>query len=275
MTPFAKLTGLAIMGAVSALIFVGGLSAQTRRLENKVAPLSRQEANQRWTEFSIESRMADYCMSFTLEHIPRKGAETKRKGFIFGKQLGNTAFTRIVFDADSGGKEFLLENSPDNQRVWKFENGKLEEIKKSDWTKPFFNGCIYAPFDLLVPYRNWPVSYAGPDRIGQAVHYFDARSESFPDFKVRVALTREFNSPAQTQILGPNDEPIKTLSLGSIKKIDNVWLMLELSMRDESSRDKDKLIFTRGNLTIKNPAEIFRPESLGKMLDIPKLKNFR
>ncbi len=260
-----------LMSAVLALIFIHSLSAQTRRpIGDKITPLTQAEASERWKEFSQQGNLSDYCMRFTLTHILRKGDESQIFGTILGSQIGDKTYTRIIFD--SPRLEYLLLNSPNEKKVWKFENGKISELPSSEWQKPFLKGCIYSPFDILIPYKYWSAKYVGADRIGQAVHYFDATNPDFKNVVVRIALTREFNSPAQVQIFSSDGKKIKTLSLGSIKKVDGVWIMREASLRDDSSRDKDKLTFVRGSFKYLNPQDVFSPSNLGRAVSIPELK---
>ena len=53
----------------------------------------------------------------------------------------------------------------------------------------------------------------------------------------------------------------KTVSLGSVKKADGLWIVLELSARDEASRDKDKLRFRAAKFRADLPSSVFDPES--------------
>ena len=144
------------------------------------------------------------------------------------------------------------------------ENGKARELPRADWTKPFADGFIYSPFDLLMPYKFWNPKYDGPGRIGQAVHFFrlePPENAQGAGGAVRLALSREFSSPVQAQVLGADTRPAKTLKLASVKKIGSRWIMREAELRDESTRDKDILRFLSANFSEKIPASLFDARS--------------
>lgn len=265
-----------MMGALMALIFVSGSNAQPRREHEKVVPLDAEEARERWTEFAT-SRMADYCMDFSITHFPRRGQETVFDGEIFGMERNGAAFTRIRIKprGTEGISDFIFKNSPKESKIWKLESGKFRELGESEWFAPMIDGLIYSPFDLLLSYKFWTYSYAGPGRIGQAVHFFDLQAPQEAAgkvSKVRVALSREFNAPVQTETFDADGNAAKTLSLGSVKKVDGVWIMLKAEVRDESTRDKDKLQFTAAKLNAAISPETFDISDGSKMVEKPRLE---
>ena len=265
-----------MMGALVALIFVSGSNAQPRREHDKVVPLDAEESRERWTEFAT-SHTVDYCMDFTITHYPRRGRETVFDGEIFAIERGNTALTRIRIKPRKaeGISDFIFKNSPKESKIWKLEDGKFRELGESEWFAPMVDGLIYSPFDLLLSYKFWTYSYAGPGRIGQAVHFFDLQAPhavSDKVSKVRVALSREFNAPVQTETFNAKGEPAKTLSLGSVKKVDDVWIMLKAEVRDEATRDKDKLQFTAAKLNAEISPETFDVSDGSKMVEKPRLE---
>ncbi len=255
------------MGAAFlALIFVCESSAQVDRRHDKVARLSPEAAQECWREFSSAKIAADYCMAFKLTHIPRKAKETVYKGVIYGAASGDKAFTRLrVYNPEKNSEicDFIMELSPNDSKVWKSEGGKFIEIDKKDWAKPIGEGLIYSPVEILMPYKFWKAQYEGPGRIGQAVHFFTLTppgNESVNGIsKVRIALTREFNSPAQMEFFDENGNLSKTMSLGSVKKVDGLWIMLEASVRQESTRDKDKLRFEAAKMRANLDKKTFNP----------------
>lgn len=261
------------MGALAALIFVLETSAAPRSGvdSNIVRTLSTEEASIMWNEFSRSGIARDYCMEFTLSHRPRKGEESMAFGEIYGsKTPDGFDLTRLrIFERDSASNspkclaDYILVNDPRNQQVYKSENGVFKPVAKNEWGKPLVAGFILSPFDLMMPYKFWQHSYDGAGRIGQAVHFFKLSPNSSEQAAaaVRLALSREFSSPVQAQILDANSRPLKTLSLSSVKKIDSLWIMREASLRDESSRDKDILKFISVNFKAANPKRIFDPNS--------------
>ena len=235
--------------------------------------LSPDAASERWGQFASSRLGGDYAMAFDLTHRPLRGEDVKYKGYMLGAEFGGAVYTRIYvapLAAIENGETFILKNSPSGSAVWKFENGKFVELKKQDWQKPLIKGLLYSPFDLLMPYKHWQAKYAGAGRVGQAVHNFDLENSAFARQKVRVSLTRDFNAPAQIQIF-ENSVLKKTARLGSVKKVDGLWIMREASVKDNSTRNNDVLRFTHAKFKIALPKEIFAPTS-SKEIKIPSMQ---
>ena len=253
-----------LMGALLALIFVIGAHAAPRGGvdTSKVRELTKEEAQKQWTEFSKSGIAKDYTISFEVTHLPRKAKETRATGIIYGtKTPEGFDVSRIkITDENNNTAEYILKNSAFVPQVWrKSSDGKFVSIPQEKWSEPFLKGFILSPFDLLMPYKFWTPKYSGVGRIGQAVHFYTLKPASdFGDVKsVRIALSREFNAPVEATTYADAYTPLKTLSLSSVKKADGLWIMRELSLRDDATRDRDKLRFIKYNFSDKNPKKIF------------------
>jgi hypothetical protein len=114
----------------------------------------------------------------------------------------------------------------------------------------------------------------GGGRIGQAVYFFDlvppTKELAKEISRVRVAITREFNSPAQTEIYGANGDIMKKVTLGSVKKFDGLWVLREMSARDEKTRDKDKLEFRSGAVKTIIDSSVF--DATKKPVEPPRIE---
>ncbi len=246
------------------LIFLSSANAQSvRRPRTKPGlDLSPAAAQERWTEFTSSQLGSDYCMDFEIIHRPRKSKEIKYVGYMLGTERGGTLYTRIrIYPVSEPAKaeEYIMRNSISGGSVWRFKDSKFVKIDKADWLKPLYEGLLYSPFDLLMPYKYWQSRYAGAGHVGQAVHLYDLNSGEFPNSRVRIALTRDFNVPAQIQIFGVNGD--KTALLGAVKKVDDLWFMSEASVKDESTKDKDILRIKAVRFKITLPMSIFEPTS--------------
>ena len=234
--------------------------------------LSPEAAQERWQEFSNSKLGGDYCMLFEIKHRPRKSEETKYIGYMMGIERNGTVYTRIrVAPASTPTKiqEYILKNSPSVSEVWKFENTKFVQVPSKDWQQPMCDGLLYSPFDIPMPYKYWQSKYVGVDRVGQAVHLYDLTSPEFPSKTVRIALSRDFNAPSQIQIFGK--DCYKTANLGSVKKVDGLWIMREASIKDENSKDKDILRFTAACFKTNLPLAFFLPDA-PKDVKLPVMK---
>lgn len=275
------------MGALFALIFVSApeLRAQrTSRLHDKVQEISAADAEQRWLKFASSGMDGNFRMGFKIKHSPRRGESSLYSGEICGMSFGGSERIRVsvkIPDSNSSGgsAEFLLINSPLKKEVWKFCDGVLEKISEDKWHDAILENLIISPFDLLMPYKNWRASYEGAGRLGQAVYFYALKPEKIflgSVEKIEIALTREFNSPAQVVSYMKNnpDVPARTLTLGAVKKIEGFWTVLEFDVRDESTRDKDTLRFISAKMRAEFSKDIFEVENLGKpMKNLPLMES--
>lgn len=266
------------------LIFTFAISAfaqRARRVDTSVRPLSIADANERWAEFLSSRPVKDYCFKFDMTHLPRKSEGVEYFGYVWGKHLsGDTFFMRLkiakkVDEKESAEFLFLSENGI--CKMFKKFDGKVVEIPQSDWFKPILDGLIYTPFDFASPYKKWASNYAGAGRVGRAVHFFDMRPDAEfakknPNLKkVRIALSREFNAPFYTEYYGEGESPERTLLLGVIKKIDDIWFMKEVEMQDKKNRDKDKMEIVAIKFFNSIPFEIFDVKAFDKEIENPIL----
>lgn len=159
--------------------------------------------------------------------MPRRGESTFHSGSIWGRHISSDTFLqRIEINSKDPAKSaaaYLILSRGGAARVYAFDGSSVSEIPPEKWREPLLNGLIYSPFDLLAPYKGWPAAYAGPGRIVKAVHFFDLvpgaeDAAANPGLKkVRVALSREFNAPFQTEFFGPSGVE-RVLSLDSVKR---------------------------------------------------------
>ena len=57
-------------------------------------------------------------------------------------------------------------------------------------------------------------------------------------------MDTEFAVPVQTEIFGPSGRSEKTLSLVDVKKVGDLWVVKQVDVRNEVSRDKTRLSVT-------------------------------
>lgn len=243
---------------------------------SRVFPLTPEEAAQRWSEFSATRPAADYCFAFELEHKPRKGESRVYDGLIWGTAGDITqANTRISLrDRDSKEPaEFLILGNSGKPEIYRFKGGKTQKLETTQWLAPLMDGLIYSPFDVLMPFKTWDSSYFGPGRVARAVHFYDLKApENFSGAnisKIRVALSREFNAPFQTEFFDKNGDVSRVLSLGSVKKFDEKWIVKELEMFDKNSRDRDTIKIVSAKFLKEFPEGIFDVEKLSKSFEAP------
>ena len=262
-----------VLSTFFVLIFLPQLWAQGVRKPrfDTGLNLSAEAAAERWAQFANGRLAGDYCMAFVLEHRPRRAEETRYTGYMIGGERPDGTYTRIHIrraDAPAESADFIFRNSAGSSAVWKFDGKKFAVLPEALWRNPMLSGLVYSPFELLMPFKFWNVQYEGSGRAGQPVHFYELSSPKFAGVSVRVALTRDFNAPAQVSV--SDGASSKTARLSSVKKIDGVWVMREISVKDEASRDSDLLRFTAAKFGLKWGMAPFLPDSPAD-LEIPSL----
>ena len=265
------------MGTFIVLIFLPAASAQALKKPKFDAgvPLTEAAAAERWGEFAANRLGGDFCMKFSITHRPRRGEDVKYMGVIMGAERGDAVYTRIQIAPAANPdafESFIFKNGPRGSAVWKLENGKFAPLPPDRWFAPLCKGLLYSPFDIMMPYKFWDAKYAGSGRAGQPVNFFRLASAAFAQKTVEVALTKDFNVPAQIRIFA-GGALVKTARLGSVKKIGDVWIMREASVKDESTKDSDVLLFTAGKFKISLPQSAFQPDSSAQ-IRLPKMDKF-
>jgi len=259
------------MSTLGVLIFVFNLShaQRTLRTNDRVAPLPSEAAKERWQEFFNSRQSENYFFEFDLVHIPRKSESTTYKGFLLGKYFDGNYHTRLILSDEKSNEDFLMIYSNRGEhKVYKFDKeiNAPRLLEKSEWTNSFIKELISSPFEVFMPYKSWESFYTGAGRIGQAVYFYTLKSPSEDLPNVRIALSREFNHPVQSEFLKENIAQ-KTVSLSSVKKVGDYWIMKDVEIKDNISKDKDKMIVVAANLEDILDKKLFTPENLGKAIE--------
>ncbi|MBO6101965.1 MAG: outer membrane lipoprotein-sorting protein [Opitutales bacterium] len=281
MKTLLKIFAALILAAASALPAFG--QARKSNKAAQVRDISQADAARRWSEF-LESRPSgDYVFKFELEHMPRQSESAMYEGEIFGKYFSAQNFLMRVeirpAQSPEKTKKYLLKKIGGKIGVWEESAGKIKKLDDPrDWLRPMLEGLIYTPFDVLMPFKSWPCKYAGAGRAMRAVHFFDlCAPDGFPKgeadlSRVRVALSREFNAPFQTEYFDAKGEVSKAVNLSSVKKIDGNWIVKKIETLDKKSRDKDKITILRAGFFDALDPKIFDESALAEPAKIPELK---
>ncbi|MFI3290446.1 MAG: outer membrane lipoprotein-sorting protein [Opitutales bacterium] len=257
------------------------LEAQPRRqISDRVNDISAETASERWAKFMMSKQADNFYFCFELKHLPKRAKASTYLGEMLAKRINHTYHTRLCF-ADSQGNRydylFILEELSGKSQVYSydFETNATRQLNPEDLLQPLAKGLIYTPLDVLMDYKYWEAKYQRAGRISQAVYFFKLKSPYAWLGDVEIALSREFNSPEQTQFFSPKGELLRTFSLGSVKKIDDYWIVKTAEIKDEVSGDKDKFSITAANLKESLDANLFKKESLGKDIERILLEDIR
>jgi hypothetical protein len=211
-----------------------------------------------------------YYLEFELHELPRRGAERVYQGKLWGSRNARGPITRIALTGADGGERRLLLQNGEQSALWRLEGGRVVPLGLSAWFEPVVPGVELTAFDLEMPFLYWPG--ATVDKIervrGRPANQFVFRpppavAAQFPQLTgARAYLDTQFNKPLQTELLGRDGAVLKTLSLVDLKKIGEQWMVKSLDVRDETTRDKTRVLVTGAALNLALAPAVFEPAAL-------------
>ncbi len=91
--------------------------------------------------------------------------------------------------------------------------------------------------------------------------------------KVRAYLDSQYSALVQSEVTGAAGGALKTLSLLELRKVGDRWLLKDVDVRNEVTRDKTRLSMTGVAIGISLEAATFDPARLGEAVAPPARAN--
>ena len=255
-----------------ALFVAVSLGAQSRFDDDGFPQLSAESAAQVLRQFRQSGLIGDVCFRFEIVHQPRRGeSSAPLRGLVWAaSNMHAGTLLRVELDDPQGGPgvSFISIKKEQGARssLWVSRQGSAAVETVADGQgEPLAPGLLITPFDLQLPFTHWTQTrYAGTERSrGRPVHFFEATNpQAGQPAQVRFAVDRAYGALVQAVSLDAQSEKIRLLQVEEFSKVDEQWVLGECSIRDERSRDVDRLRFTAAALGLKLPASTFDPATL-------------
>ena len=194
-----------------------------------------------------------YIYRFQFTHFPSSGKPIIHHGMLSGP-CPNSSILRIDLvparQESSPSSSFLLFREEINPRVWRWEkkNPEVTSLPPGEWLAPWKAGINHTPFDLLMPFVNWPFQYEKSGRVcGRSAHLFLFSSPNhFSAFidnsrSIRLAIDHAYDAPLRIEYLDGGILPARVLSLQSFKKIDQHCVVKAIDAKDRDSGSRTRL----------------------------------
>ena len=219
-----------------------------------------------------------YIYRFDFIHYQKNQPGVVHHGLISGPSL-HSPLLRIDLLADQAGIDrlasFLLIRDRVQPQVWKWGNSSHEvhAVPAKNWLIPWIEGINHSPFDILMPFTNWPVEYQKSGRVcGRPAHLF---TYSLPQknnpylsvlSSVRLALDDAYDAPLRIEHMDGGVLPARTFSLQSFKKVGEQWIVkgIDAKERDSQSRTRYEILAVAHDLDLNENA--FQKEGLAHPL---------
>jgi hypothetical protein len=220
----------------------------------------------------------DYFLEFRLRLMPRRGAEVKEGGRLWGTRNALGPIQRVEL-GQAGVKGLWLIQNGVEPVVWQSKaDGTANLIPNEKLFLPLLAGADLTPFDLQMPYLYWEdFVFEGVSRIrGRPAHTFllyppaDYLATDSELVGVRVKLDTQFNALVQSELIGTDGRPYKTMSVLELKKAGEQWMVKTIDLRDERTRHKTRFEITGVALEQDFSPVIFSPDQLDLPLTAPK-----
>lgn len=221
----------------------------------------------------------DYYLEFDLSFLPRRGDAVVYRGRLWGSRNADGPVSRVVLEDGIGGvRKLLIQNGP-TPVVWLWEEGMTAAklLPESEVYAPLLPGAELTPFDLLMPYFYWDdFIFEGVSKVlGRAAHTFLVRvpvgdpADGGKLAGVRVQLDTQFRAMVQSELIGQDGEPYKSLTLRDLKKVSDQWMIKVVDLRNEVTRDKTRFEVRRAALNLDLSPRVFAPEALNESIATP------
>lgn len=209
---------------------------------------------------------------FDLRQMPRRGDERLFHGRLWGAQNERGPITRFELDVGKGGftHRLLVQSGPE-PALWVSDGGTSGASNDHALVMPLISGLEMTPFDLTMPYLYWlDFGVSGLQRIrGRPafIYLFTPPADfslAYPGIKSMAAyLDTQYDALVQSELVGNDGHLAKTLSLLELRKVGNRWILKDVDVRNEVTRDKTRLAVSAIAVGISVDPSTFDPALLG------------
>lgn len=220
--------------------------------------------------------------TFDLRVLPRRGEERTFQGRLWaGRNEQGNIYRVIVGEGTAAERRLLIQNGT-QPAIWSWSPGKaVEKVGVEAFFKPMLDGTELTPFELQMPFLYWSsFLYEGVNRVrGRPAYTFLMRTPGdialkYPELAaVRIQLDSQFKALVQSEWLGRDRKPIKSMTLLDLKKVGDAWIVKSIDFRNEQTRDKTRFAITGAAPGVSFLPRIFEPAELPSAIAAPSAES--
>lgn len=227
--------------------------------------------------FRAQRLQGDFCFKFLLEHLPRRGRTVRYEGTLWGSSNENGPVTRFSINPMSTREEsytlppleWIAQNGL-HSKVWGRvgEEGSFVALEDSALLQPLFEGVLYRPFDLLMPFIYWDqYEYEGPKAIGaRLVHQYRMHPPAglnLPEvYAVRMGLDSQYQALMRIEILDAKKKVATRFEVESFKKVQGQYIVKHITLGETSSGERTRFRVIAAAVGLQLPKGVFDYENL-------------
>lgn len=246
--------------------------------DKPVRKIDLQEGKARIEHFRNQRLEGDFSLKFELRHIPRRQDPIIYQGVMWGSWNEAGPIFRVqVWPQNIGHRglvEYIIQSGP-HPRVWrKDKDHSISELDKQAMLEPMFEGVLYGPYDLVMPFAYWEdFEYEGSGRVkGRPAYTFlmkppEALLKEMPSLgPVRIVLDGHFNALLKAEWLDANKTRQRLFKMLNFKKVADQWIVKTIDLVDYKTRDKTRFDVVEAALNLQlNVQNYFTAQSLNAM----------
>lgn len=272
------------IGLFFAFIFFANAAVAEGPRSRFAEALKPVEAHSFLQSFRAQRLQGDYVFKFQLEHMPRRGRTVRYEGTLWGSSNENGPVTRFAIEPhplnqvneSTEAIEWIVQNG-EYQAVWMRQGSgaNFEPIDTTVLMEPLFEGVLYRPFDLLMPFIYWDeYEYEGPKAIGsRLVHQFLMKPPvelNLPQVHaVRLSLDSEYRALMRIEVFDTNGAVLTRLEVESFKKVQEQYVVKRITLGERASGERTRFRVTAAAVGLSLPIHIFEAEKNSEALPIP------
>lgn len=248
--------------------------------------IDQAEGAKRMAAFRSLRLEGDFCFKFQLKHKPRQGRTVRYNGVMYGSWNDRGPVSRFKLFPEKVTRGVSVESSPIEMIV---QNGVAPEvwIRRPDSESfsligddalfdPIFDGVLYTPFDLQMPFVFWnDYTYEGPSRVSSRVgqrFLMQPPEASLASqngiTSVRIALDDTYYALLKAEVFGGAKELRSTFEAEVLRKIQGQWIVREVSLQDARTKDVTDFEVKAASVGLVFNAVVFDPDS---NVDVPEI----
>ncbi len=222
----------------------------------------------------------DHFLEFDLRVLPRRGAERRVPGWLWGGRTAAGPIWRFILNPGEPGQErrWLIQNGP-RPALWGWDPAAPDRTQVLGGQALFdrIADTDLTAFDLQMPFFYWTDHvFEGVTRVrGRAAQVFllyppeDFAARHPALTGVRVYLDLEYHAMVQAEQLGTDGRTTKVMTVIDLKKVADQWIVKSIDVRDEATRNKTRFTVTGAALGLDLSNSLFDPAMLAQAVAPP------
>lgn len=240
--------------------------------------INQEEGRQRINAFRNFRYSGAICLNFSLINIPYHGNREVYTGTLWSSWNNQGPVTRVEITPPPHLGQAplrLLVQSGVNAKIWHLgPDNNVYPLPEEEWFKPLFKNIdiVYTPFDLSLSFLFWPeFTYEGPQKVkGRLAQLFimvppaDLVKVNPYLSGMHIAMDMEYNVLLEADMLNCEKQSLRSTRLNSFKKVCDEYIIKQLDVIDNITRDKTRLEVTSAAMGLTIDPNYFLPENLSK-----------